>query len=86
MTDRLQEIRERLEASPPGSWEVYINPRHDVAYLLRRLQAAEALIQPLLLPTCQCGARVESPASHPHLGGCPVGATLWAWEKAKEGP
>lgn len=26
---------------------------------------------------CPCGARPESPNTHPHVGGCPVAEALW---------
>lgn len=33
--------------------------------------------------SCPCGARPESPATHPHVIGCPVGTALHADERSK---
>jgi hypothetical protein len=34
--------------------------------------------------SCPCGARPESPNTHPHVGGCPTAAALrWAEEAGK---
>lgn len=32
--------------------------------------------------TCPCGARPESPATHPHVIGCPVARALEVWQDA----
>lgn len=45
--------------------------------LLRRLEIAEAGLKHFWThATCPCGARIESPNTHPHVGGCPVGIAL----------
>ena len=64
--------------------------REDAAYLvfryeaeLKRRGAAEAgLMHYWSTQTCPCGARIESPNTHPHVGGCPVGL----WQCFVEGP
>ena len=31
---------------------------------------------------CPCGARIESPVTHPHAAGCPVVRALTIWQEA----
>ena len=69
MPDRLAEIAYRLS--------VGIVTLKDTDYLLRLVKAAEAgLMHYWSIQTCPCGARIESPLTHPHVGGCPVGTWL----------
>ena len=74
----------------PQEWERSTTTREDAAYLVsrynaelkRRVAAEAAVMHYWSIQTCPCGARIESPNTHPHVGGCPVGL----WQRFGEEP
>ena len=54
------------------------NASRDAAFWRRRSESLEdALVHMLTYGgPCPCGARIESPQTHPHAIGCPVGMVL----------
>jgi hypothetical protein len=66
------------QGGKPYNYEALKALQDEVVALRAQLAAAQAALREALTNLreverhCPCGARPESPSTHPHVGGCPV--------------
>ena len=75
MTDSVKFLRIHAELALADGFPDESTGLTDAATELQELRH-HAVLNWNLWGTCQCGARIESAKTHPHVTGCPVGEAV----------
>ena len=72
----LAHLPDLVDLDAPFEMSGYRRPGPQEAQFAEAQADLRALVTAINIQGCNCGARAESPSTHPHVSGCPTGQAL----------